>query len=103
MFLKSITIKVLCFLFFAASIGFGQPAAAGGPKMSETLSKRLETFDASKDLSIENRRQAYARLMEAQRFMLDAGRQRSQAAVASNVRTARESLMASLNADPGLS
>ena len=71
--------------------------------MSETLSKRLETFDASKDLSIENRRQAYARLMEAQRFMLDAGRQRSQAAVASNVRTARESLMASLNADPELS
>ena len=103
MFLKSITIKVLCFLFFAASIGFGQTAAAGGPKMSETLSKRLETFDASKDLSIENRRQAYARLMEAQRFMLDAGRQRSQAAVASNVRTARESLMASLSADPGLS
>ena len=103
MFLKSITIKVLCFLFFAASIGFGQTAAAGGPKMSETLSKRLETFDASKDLSIENRRQAYARLMEAQRFMLDAGRQRSQAAVASNVRTARESLMASLNADPELS
>ena len=103
MFLKSITIKVLCFLLFSASIGFGQTAAAGGPKMSETLSKRLETFDASKDLSIENRRQAYARLMEAQRFMLDAGRQRSQAAVASNVRTARESLMASLNADPELS
>ncbi|HEY2866429.1 MAG TPA: tetratricopeptide repeat protein [Pyrinomonadaceae bacterium] len=103
MFLKSKTIKVLFFLLLAASASVGQGIGSGGPKMSEILSKRLETFDASKDASIESRRQAYAKLMEAQRFMLDAGRQRSQAAVASNVLTARESLMASLNADPALS
>ena len=95
---------LICLLFFVVtSQSFAQAPAGPGSKMSETLSKRLESFDASKELPIDSRRQAYAKLMEAQRFMWEAGRQRSQAAVASNVKSARESLLASLDADPGLS
>ena len=104
MFLKVQPILVICLALVAfSSAGFGQLPIGASPKTSDILSKRLENFDASKELPIDSRRQAYAKLMEAQRFMWEAGRQRSQAAVASNVRSARESLMAALDADPGLS
>ena len=73
------------------------PAAA---KLSEALAKRLETFDPTAELPRADREQAYAKLMQAQRYIWQAARIRGQVAIATNLKLARVDLQKSLELNP---
>lgn len=79
------------------------PAPTPIIKISGLVAKKLEQF--SKDSSVvtrEQREQALAKLLEAQRHIWRMGRVRSQAAMLFLSKSAREALQKALELDPGL-
>ena len=76
------------------------PGIAEAPKLSETLSKNLEQ---NKSVSRERREQAYAKLLEGQRYIWNLRKPpRSQAASTAAALLARQSLQKSVELDPNL-
>lgn len=94
------------FLVILATFATGQipspspPPAV--PKLSEVLSKNLESRGRSSEIPRESRERSYAKLMEAQRYIWRANSQRTQAGIVANVTLARSSLEKALEFDPGL-
>ncbi|MEP7038783.1 MAG: tetratricopeptide repeat protein [Acidobacteriota bacterium] len=77
------------------------PGITESPKLSDILSKNLEQQNA--DVSRERREQAYAKLLEGQRYIWNLRKpQRSQAAVTAAALLARQSLQKSVEFDPTL-
>jgi tetratricopeptide (TPR) repeat protein len=95
-------------LLLTACCGLGisqSPTPTASPvnaKMSELLAKKLEGFDPRTELPRENREQAYTKLMQAQRYIWQASRMRSQAGVAANIKLARTELQKCLELNPGV-
>ena len=71
-------------------------------KLSEQLSKKLHGFDAKVGVSRQNREQAYAKLLEAQRSIYRLQSQRTQSGILALGDAARSALVTSLENDPGL-
>ncbi len=76
------------------------PAEGGSPNLSETLAKNVATIDKNTEVPREKREQAYAKLLEGQRYVWSAKRSRSQAAV--NSRLARQAFQRAVELDPTL-
>ncbi|MBA3352673.1 MAG: hypothetical protein H0U23_09660, partial [Blastocatellia bacterium] len=96
-------------LLVLASTCFSQntPAPAASPlptpPASEQLSKALENIAAVKPTPREQREQAYAKLLEGQRYVWGAERLRSRAGRQHNSKLAREAFQRSVELDPLLS
>ncbi len=76
------------------------PRAAESPKLSEILSKNIQQ---NPDVSRERREQAYAKLLEGQRYIWSLRKPKStQAAVTAATLLARQSLQKSVELDPTL-
>lgn len=75
------------------------PAAAPTPKLSETL---LQNLQNAPTVAREQREQAYAKLLEGQRYMWSLPRLRSQAGITNNVRMARQAFQKAVELDPNL-
>ena len=71
------------------------------PKLSETFAKNLENLSKTGEVSRERREQAYAKLLEGQRFIWGMTRQRGSGAT-SNVRLAKQSLQKAVELNPTL-
>jgi tetratricopeptide (TPR) repeat protein len=71
------------------------------PKLSETLSKNLDGLSKTDEISRERREQAYAKLLEGQRYIWGMTRQRGQSA-STNVRLAKQSLQKAVELNPTL-
>src|SRR5215213_157965 len=77
------------------------PTPTPTPKLSETLSKTLDNF--SKDeVSRERREQAYAKLLEGQRYVWGMTRQRGQSSSSSGVRLAKQAFQKAVELNPSL-
>ncbi|CAN5676419.1 hypothetical protein BH18ACI1_BH18ACI1_05630 [soil metagenome] len=77
------------------------PAPTRG--LSEMLSKNLEQFDPSAKVSRERREQAYAKLLEAQRYIWSlSNRPRSQAEILTQASFAKQALQKALELNPTL-
>ncbi|MBA2493843.1 MAG: tetratricopeptide repeat protein, partial [Acidobacteria bacterium] len=77
------------------------PAPTRG--LSEMLSKNLEQYDPSAQVSRERREQAYAKLLEAQRYIWNLGnRPRPQAEILTQANFARQALQKALELNPTL-
>ncbi len=72
------------------------------PKISETIAKSLEPATNKTEISRERREQAYAKLLEGQRYIWNIYRSRSQTGLASAVRLAKQSLQKAVELDPTL-
>ena len=72
------------------------------PRISETLAKNLESLTPGQEISRDKREQAYVKLLEGQRFNWSAGRLRSQAAIASTSRLAKQAFQKAVELDPTL-
>lgn len=108
--------KVRSFIFIAVVIAFGPlamvaqdppappppmlPRPSPSPKLSEILTINLA--GAQGDVPRERREQAYAKLLEAQRYILTSNRLRSQSGVLNATRMARQALQKSVELDPKL-
>ncbi len=77
--------------------------ASPTPPASEQLSKVLENIAAVKPAPREQREQAYAKLLEGQRYVWTGERLRSRAGRQNNSRLAREAFQRSVELDPLLS
>ncbi len=75
------------------------PVAAPTPKLSDSLLKNLQD---TATIAREQREQAYAKLLEGQRYMWSLPRMRSQAGVTNNVRMARQAFQKAVELDPNL-
>ncbi len=75
------------------------PIASPTPKLSDLLAKNL---DDKSSVSRERREQAYAKLLEGQRYMWNIQRLRSQAGIANYVRLAKQSFQKAVELDPTL-
>lgn len=73
-------------------------------KISETVSRNLVRLEQKIEVPSEQRRQAYEKLLEAQRFIWNwnINRQRSPSTAASNARFAKQALQAAIEFDPAL-
>jgi tetratricopeptide (TPR) repeat protein len=71
------------------------------PKLSETLAKTLENLSKTEEISRERREQAYAKLLEGQRYIWGMTRQRGQG-VSNSVRLAKQSLQKAVELNPRL-
>lgn len=83
----------------------GSPApvrtpTGGAPSLSEILAKNVAAIDKNTEVPREKREQAYAKLLEGQRYVWAAKRSRSQAAV--NSRLARQAFQRAVELDPTL-
>lgn len=78
-----------------------QPNAAPTPKLSTILAKNLEQA-LTGEVSRERREQAYAKLLEGQRYLWMMSRQRSQSAAFAGAQLARESMQKAVELDPTL-
>ena len=113
-------IKTTLVLFLAVTVGLWHAAAAEAqvvlepqpppkttatplptPKLSIALAQNLERVGSS-GVRREDREQAYASLLEGQRYLWLMSRQRSQAAVDASVQLARQALQKSVELDPTL-
>lgn len=108
MFLKKL-ILALAFALFVTSSSYSQlvpgstpPPAAPVPKIADTLALNLEKYGASTETPREKREQAYAKLMEAQRYIWRSNPMRPQPGQANNMRLAREALQRAVELDPTL-
>ncbi|MCY7344690.1 MAG: tetratricopeptide repeat protein [Pyrinomonadaceae bacterium] len=79
-----------------------RPAPSSTPKISEIVSKNLAQINDKTVVSRERREQAYAKLLEGQRYIWSVSRSRSQANSVSGVRLARQSLQKAFELDPNL-
>lgn len=109
--------KFRSFIFLAVVMAFGpqavlsqdpQPPApmlpkpSGTPKLSEILAINLAGVPAGAEVPRERREQAYAKLLEGQRYILTSNRLRSQAGILNASRMARQALQKSIELDPKL-
>jgi tetratricopeptide (TPR) repeat protein len=69
------------------------------PKLSITLSKNISE---TPQVSRERREQAFAKLMEGQRYIWGAGRLRTQSGVAANSKLAKQAFLKAVELDPNL-
>jgi tetratricopeptide (TPR) repeat protein len=76
-----------------------RPSASPTPKLSELFAGNSANNQA---VSRERREQAYAKLLEGQRFTWNLLRSRSQAAIAANVRQAKQAFRQAVEFDPTL-
>lgn len=76
------------------------PTPSPTPKLSETLSKNLENSSKLDEISRERREQAYAKLLEGQRYIW-MSRQRSQG-VANGTRLAKQAFQKAVELNPNL-
>jgi len=72
------------------------------PKISETIAENLEQGANKIPVPRERREQAYAKLLEGQRYIWNIYRSRSQTGLASAVRMAKQSLQKAVELDPTL-
>jgi tetratricopeptide (TPR) repeat protein len=101
----------LTFLSFAASPAvFAQvspnnnpppPAVRTAPKLSDTLAQNLEKSRQT-EIPRERREQAYAKLLEGQRYFWGSNRMRSEAGSASGARLARQAFLKAVELNPTL-
>jgi tetratricopeptide (TPR) repeat protein len=77
------------------------PEPAPTPKLSTILTKNLEQAQTT-EIPRERREQAYAKLLEGQRYLWLMSRQRSQSAAIAGAALARESLQKAVELDPHL-
>ena len=82
------------------SAGLPSLKASSTPKLSETLALNLQKQIGA--VSREKREQAYAKLLEGQRYIWNSKRQRSQAALQISVIAAKKALTEALEFDPNL-
>lgn len=78
-----------------------KPTAEPTPRLSTVLAQNLEQMK-SIDIPRERREQAYAKLLEGQRYLWMMSRQRSQSAVMAGGNLARQSLQKAVELDPTL-
>lgn len=78
------------------------PIARPTPNLSTVLSKNIETAQKI-EIPRERREQAYAKLLEAQRYLWGMSRVRSQAGVTTGTRFAKQALQKAVELDPTLS
>lgn len=78
-----------------------QPSVSPTPKLSTILAQNLESSKQT-GVSREKREQAFAKLLEAQRYIWNSSRMRSQSGVAGNARLARLALQQAVELDPTL-
>ena len=77
------------------------PTPKPTPKLSEMLAKTVETSQKDEEIPRERREQAYAKLLEGQRYIWNLSRQRGQTS-ASVARLAKQALQKSVELDPNL-
>jgi tetratricopeptide (TPR) repeat protein len=77
------------------------PAPLPSPKLSETLSRNFENLTKTEEISRERREQAYAKLLEGQRYIWNLSRQRGQSS-SSTVRLARQAFQKAVELNPNL-
>ncbi|MCA1624329.1 MAG: tetratricopeptide repeat protein [Acidobacteria bacterium] len=111
--------KSIKFIFIVISILFGiksvyaqnnppaprpaSPSVETDPKLADIISKNLVQLQQKTEIPREKREQAYAKLLEGQRYIWSmTSRQRSQASMTTNLRLAREALQAAVEFDPTL-
>lgn len=85
----------------AAQVPSGTPLPST-PKISELLAKNLESYSPNAEVPRDKREQAYAKLLEAQRYIWRSNPARGQTGGATNVRLAKAALQKALEIDPGL-
>lgn len=78
------------------------PAETPLPKIAEALAKRVDGIDPGTNVSRESREQAYAKLMEGQRYVWSSGRLRSKTGISSSARLARQAFQKAVELDPKL-
>ena len=71
------------------------------PKLSETLAKNVENLSKTEEISRERREQAYAKLLEGQRYVWNMRSQRGQGN-SSNVRLAKQAFQKAVELNPNL-
>jgi len=71
------------------------------PKLSETLIKNIENSSKIDEISRERREQAYAKLLEGQRYFWNMSRQRGQGAT-NSIRLAKQALQKAVELNPNL-
>lgn len=77
------------------------PTPAPTPKLSETLAKSIENLSKTDEISRERREQAYAKLLEGQRYVWNMSRQRGQTN-SSTVRLAKQAFQNAVELNPYL-
>jgi tetratricopeptide (TPR) repeat protein len=77
------------------------PAPLPTPKLSDTLAKNLENSSQTQEITRERREQAYAKLLEGQRYVWSMSRQRGQVS-SSNVRLAKQAFQKAVELNPNL-
>ncbi|MDQ3180686.1 MAG: tetratricopeptide repeat protein [Acidobacteriota bacterium] len=93
-------IFVAIFFLIGLQITFAQNPPS--PKLSETLAKNLEQAQQTTEVSRERREQAYAKLLEGQRYIWNMSRLSSQAGIVNGERLAKQSLRKAVELDPTL-
>jgi tetratricopeptide (TPR) repeat protein len=71
------------------------------PKLSESLSRNFENLSKTEEISRERREQAYAKLLEGQRYIWGMSRQRGQSN-SSTIRLAKQALQKAVELNPNL-
>ena len=71
------------------------------PKLSETLAKNVESLSKTEEISRERREQAYAKLLEGQRYVWSLSRQRGQSS-SSTIRLAKQAFQKAVELNPNL-
>lgn len=84
---------------FAQTQPSGNPVS--DPKLSDKLSKNADQLQNA-DVPRERREQAYAKLLEAQRYIWSLSRQRSQSAINNTAKLAKQALQKAVELDPNL-
>lgn len=99
-FIAVSTFAVLSSLNISAQNGSNLPSFSGQPIIAETHTKSLSR--QTTEVSRERRAQAYAKLLEGQRYIWFINHNRSQSAINSNIKLARQALQKAVELDPNL-
>src|SRR6476661_451212 len=104
--LASAAVSVFLILNVHAQDGVSPvPTPTPVPRISAVLAAKFANAAQSADATRENRQLAYAKLLEAQRFIwaiTNSRRNRSQASITENAARAREALVSAITLDPKL-
>ena len=79
-----------------------QSAAESDSKLSELIARNLTRLQDKTQITGEHRRQAYAKLLEGQRYIWSISRSRSKAAVTTNALLTRQALQKAVELDSNL-
>ncbi|MBK8811315.1 MAG: tetratricopeptide repeat protein [Acidobacteria bacterium] len=103
--LSFIVLAVLVPMGYSQGTGIARPTPAATPrpvpKLSSILAKNLETIGPNIEVSRENREQAFAKLLEGQRYVWSLSRTRSANAL-EIVRMAKQAFQKAVELDPSL-